>query len=73
MRIRLLRAIIVGGKQAEKNSVLEVAKPLARDLIGQGSAVALRRRAWWALAACLALVGIAVLWLGMARGWWVTR
>jgi hypothetical protein len=68
-RIRLTRSIFLGGEHAEEGSVHEVAKPLADDLILQGSAVPLRR-VWLAVAACLALGVGAVLWWGMARGWW---
>jgi hypothetical protein len=68
-RIRLTRAILLGGKHAEEGSVHELAKSLALDLIAEGSAVRLRNL-WWAVAACLVIVVGAVLWLGLARGWW---
>jgi hypothetical protein len=71
MRIRLTRSIFLDGEHAEEGSIHEIAKPLARDLILQGSAVPLRILRW-VLGAYLALgVGVgAVLWWGMARGWW---
>lgn len=72
-RIRLTRSIFLAGKHADAGSVHELAKPLARDLVAQGSAVLLSTRWWLVFAACLALGVAAVVWWAMARGLWVTR
>ena len=71
-RVRLTRSVLLfGGQHCEKGSVQEVEKSLAHDLIGEGSAVPLRRlRLAVAVAVCLALGVGALLWWGMARGWW---
>ena len=69
-RIRMTRSILLGGQHVEKDSVQEVAKPLADDLIASGSAVSLRSAWWAAVAVCVAVGVAAVLWLCRARLWW---
>ena len=68
-RIRLTRSIFLGGEHAEKGSVHTIAKPLADDLIRDGSAVPLRKVWLVVVAACIAL-GVAVLRWCRALGWW---
>jgi|HubBroStandDraft_1064217.scaffolds.fasta_scaffold129988_3 hypothetical protein len=70
-RIRLTRSIFLAGKHAEKNSVHEVAKSLADDLIRNETAVPVRRV--WLVAACVALAvgaGAVLRWCKWFAGWW---
>jgi hypothetical protein len=69
--IRLTRSVFLAGEHAEKGSIHMVKKPLADDLIAQGSALPLRTGWRFVLAAaCLVLGAGAVLWLATAHGWW---
>jgi hypothetical protein len=69
IRIRMTRSILLDGQHVAKDSIQEVARPIADGLIATGSAVPLRS-AFWIIAAIVALGVAAALWLCRAGLWW---